>query len=293
MTISARVMPTSLSYAEAEATGRIGSGSGLIRSSASYVVEQSAFRSSSAIRAAPEVEVTGRCPASISARLPQPRRASRSELVGDPGNQADLLTGLLTHLNHKPHGPLPQLGGVPPRCWHDSNPSKDQSLQRTQGGSLLTHRGTADLARFTERQCRPCPARTHCTTTADSTRTVGSPARELRDLQLRVRAEQQTPGWKARYAVRSGVEGTNNKFAHGHGMPVPLPRTAESPPATRTHNGLRSKPTVRATHDLQRAYGDVSSAPAGPSRAGPFRPPHYGSGSGEQAAPWPGGRRRW
>ncbi|MGW7674577.1 transposase, partial [Streptomyces sp. NPDC054775] len=25
-------------------------------------------------------------------------------------------------------------------------------------------------------------------------------------------------GWKSRYAVRSGVEGTVNEFAHGHGM---------------------------------------------------------------------------
>ncbi|MBE1602900.1 transposase [Streptomyces stelliscabiei] len=31
-------------------------------------------------------------------------------------------------------------------------------------------------------------------------------------------AEQQTPEWKARYAVRSGVEGTVNESAHGHGM---------------------------------------------------------------------------
>ncbi|MFF5900898.1 transposase [Streptomyces argenteolus] len=30
--------------------------------------------------------------------------------------------------------------------------------------------------------------------------------------------EQQTPEWKARYAIRSGVEGTVNEFAHGHGM---------------------------------------------------------------------------
>ncbi|MEU2281856.1 transposase [Streptomyces sp. NPDC013178] len=51
----------------------------------------------------------------------------------------------------------------------------------------------------------------------ESTRTVGFPPRELRDLQLRVRAEQQTPEWKTRYAVRSGVE-TVNEFAHGHGM---------------------------------------------------------------------------
>jgi hypothetical protein len=40
----------------------------------------------------------------------------------------------------------------------------------------------------------------------------------LRDLQVRVRAEQHTPEWRARYAVRSGVEGTVNEFAHGHGM---------------------------------------------------------------------------
>ncbi|MFI1105833.1 transposase [Streptomyces melanogenes] len=35
---------------------------------------------------------------------------------------------------------------------------------------------------------------------------------------MRVRAEQQTPEWKARYAVRSGVEGAVNEFTHGHEM---------------------------------------------------------------------------
>ena len=52
------------------------------------------------------------------------------------------------------------------------------------------------------------------TTIADSARTVDFPPRELRDLQLRARAEQQTPARKIRYAV----EGTINEFAHGHGM---------------------------------------------------------------------------
>ncbi|MEU3049914.1 transposase [Streptomyces sp. NPDC006984] len=74
------------------------------------------------------------------------------------------------------------------------------------------------VARFTKSQCRPCPVRTCCTTTTDSARTVGFPPRELRDLQLRVRAEQQTPEWQTRYAVRSGVEGTVNELTHGHGM---------------------------------------------------------------------------
>ncbi|GGQ36725.1 hypothetical protein GCM10010266_70140 [Streptomyces griseomycini] len=74
------------------------------------------------------------------------------------------------------------------------------------------------VARFTKSRCRPCPVRSRCTSTVDSARTVGFPPRELRDLQLRVRTEQQTSRWKARYAVRSGVEGTVNEFVHGHGM---------------------------------------------------------------------------
>ena len=73
------------------------------------------------------------------------------------------------------------------------------------------------VARFTKSQCQPCPDRPRCTSSSDA-RNVGFPPQELRDLQVRVRAEQQTPEWKARYAVRSGVEGTINEFAHGHGM---------------------------------------------------------------------------
>ncbi|MFE0705260.1 transposase [Streptomyces sp. NPDC058872] len=71
------------------------------------------------------------------------------------------------------------------------------------------------VARFTKSQCQPCPARARCTTSRESHRTVGFPPRELRDLQLCVRAEQQASEWKARYAVRSGVEGTVNGFGHG------------------------------------------------------------------------------
>ncbi|WP_455356994.1 transposase [Streptomyces sp. SYSU K217416] len=74
------------------------------------------------------------------------------------------------------------------------------------------------VAKFAKGQCQPCPARTQCTTSRENVRTVGFPPRELRDLQLRVRTEQQTPEWKIRYAVRSGVEGTVSEFAHGHGM---------------------------------------------------------------------------
>ncbi|MFD1312806.1 transposase [Streptomyces kaempferi] len=94
------------------------------------------------------------------------------------------------------------------------------------------------VARFTKSQCRPCPVRTRSTTTADSARTVDFPSRELRDLQLRVRAEQQTPPWMARYAVRSGVEGTINEFAHGHGM-----RTAATEDSRKPICNMYSRPS--------------------------------------------------
>ena len=78
--------------------------------------------------------------------------------------------------------------------------------------------GPLIVARFTRGQCQPCPARAACTTSGDGKRTVGFPPRELYELQLRNRAGQQDPAWHKRYAVRSGIEGTVNEFAHGHGM---------------------------------------------------------------------------
>ncbi|HYV78060.1 MAG TPA: transposase, partial [Streptosporangiaceae bacterium] len=60
--------------------------------------------------------------------------------------------------------------------------------------------------------------RAACTTSGDGKRTVGFPPRELYELQVRNRADQQDPAWHKRYAVRSGVEGTVCELAHGHGM---------------------------------------------------------------------------
>jgi transposase len=74
------------------------------------------------------------------------------------------------------------------------------------------------VARFTKEQCQPCPARAACTTSGDGKRTVGFPPRELLELQLRNRTDQQDPAWRKRYAVRSGVEGTVCELAHGHSM---------------------------------------------------------------------------
>ncbi|MEV0293492.1 IS1182 family transposase [Nocardia sp. NPDC050710] len=74
------------------------------------------------------------------------------------------------------------------------------------------------VARFTKGQCQPCPVRSQCTSSRDSARNVGFPPRELLDLQVRARDEQQSPAWRQRYAMRSGIEGTVCEFANGHGM---------------------------------------------------------------------------
>ncbi|WP_322975474.1 transposase [Streptomyces sp. NBC_00162] len=83
---------------------------------------------------------------------------------------------------------------------------------------VLAHRGPADRGQVHQKPvpALPGPHPVHHLPRKHPHR--GLPPRELRDLQLRVRTEQQTPEWKTRYAVRSGVEGTVNEFAHGYGM---------------------------------------------------------------------------
>ncbi|MFD1662341.1 IS1182 family transposase [Streptomyces caeni] len=74
------------------------------------------------------------------------------------------------------------------------------------------------VVKFTKSQCGPCPARTRCTGSRAASRSVGFPLKDLLDLQRRTRAEQDSPSRRRIYAVRSGIEGTINEFAHGHEM---------------------------------------------------------------------------
>ncbi len=82
----------------------------------------------------------GRRPRSISACLAQVRNVSGFTPTGaDPMHrrvQRQLLL-LLTSLEHKPHGPLPQLLRILPRCWHDSTFPWDQCLHKTRGASSI------------------------------------------------------------------------------------------------------------------------------------------------------------
>ncbi|MGW2557454.1 transposase [Streptomyces sp. NPDC001635] len=139
----------------------------------------------------------------VTTRSPSPGRSGATP----PGNTVEARASpgtTSTSTTTAGRSPAPQ--GQVSQGWHGPYPTSSPTA-----APLI-------VARFAKSQCHPCPARAQCTTSRESTRTVGFPPRELRDLQLRVRAEQQTPGWKSRYAVRSGVEGTVNEFAHGHGM---------------------------------------------------------------------------
>jgi len=117
------------------------------------------------------------------------------------------------------------------------------------------------VARFTKKQCQPCPARAACTTSGDGKRTVGFPPRELYDLQIRNRADQQDPAWHKRYAVRSGIEGTACEIARGHGM---------------RHCRYRGQPKAHLQHVLTAIAVNIerlSQAPHGESTARDHRRP--------------------
>ncbi len=138
------------------------------------------------------------------------------------------------------------------------------------------------VARFTKSQCRPCPARAQGTASRESSRTMGFPPRELRDLQLRVRTEQQTPEWKTRYAgaLRSGGNRQRVRPRTGHAT-LPLPRTGKGPHPARPDRHRRQH---RAP---QRTAADRGNPPRSAGRL-PFRTTstsarHPGRSPGE---PW-------
>ena len=68
---------------------------------------------------------------------------------------------------------------------------------------------------FALADCDACPLRPQCTKASHGQwgRSLTLLSREQHEVLARQRAEQQTPGWKARYNVRAGVEGTISQAA--------------------------------------------------------------------------------
>ncbi|UKY48570.1 transposase [Streptomyces inhibens] len=165
-------------------------------------------------------------PPSVALRAP---RRWRLHLPGPPGTGSPETPGHgLRTAAGQPHPPAPperrlRPGRLPHRLPHRLRPPTGDLPQRPgQQGlaqplpDVLTHCGPTDRGAVHQGPvpALPSPHPVHQLQRERPER--GLPPRELRDLQ--VRAEQQTPDWRTRYAVRSGVEGTVNEFAHGHGM---------------------------------------------------------------------------
>ncbi|MDF2255870.1 transposase [Streptomyces ferralitis] len=63
--------------------------------------------------------------------------------------------------------------------------------------------------KFAKADCLACPARSQCTNSAERPRALALlPTRELHEIQMRNRLDQQTEEWQRRYAIRAGIEAT-------------------------------------------------------------------------------------
>jgi transposase len=76
---------------------------------------------------------------------------------------------------------------------------------------VTQHGHSAIVVEFDRWDCRACPSQTQCTTAARGFRTLTLRPREIHETTAAARAEQETATWRARYALRAGIEGTINQ----------------------------------------------------------------------------------
>jgi Transposase DDE domain len=75
--------------------------------------------------------------------------------------------------------------------------------------SPARQRGTDTIVvKFDTDTCRPCPVRTQCTTASRGGRQLTIRPRHIHQALQQARARQDTTAFKAKYALRAGVEGT-------------------------------------------------------------------------------------
>lgn len=75
--------------------------------------------------------------------------------------------------------------------------------------SPAIQRGTETIVvTFSTSDCGPCPVRDQCTTSKKKRRQLTIRPQPIQQAMDAARAEQNTPGWQTKYALRAGVEGT-------------------------------------------------------------------------------------
>ena len=73
------------------------------------------------------------------------------------------------------------------------------------------------MVRFAAAACQACPARNLCTSSRPG-RQLSLRPREVHEAVAAARAGQSSQQWKARYAIRAGVEGTMHQATHVTGI---------------------------------------------------------------------------
>jgi hypothetical protein len=99
--------------------------------------------------------------------------------------------------------------------------------QTSSSWSPATQRGTDVVVGFTRTVCRPCPARTQCTTAKRGSRLLTFYPRDLHHALAAARTQQTSQNWNDKYKLRAGVEATINqtlditgiRHARYHGHP--------------------------------------------------------------------------
>jgi transposase len=72
--------------------------------------------------------------------------------------------------------------------------------------------------KFSRTDCRLCPTRSLCTRSAEAPRHVTLRMQADHEVLQRIRVQQTTPEWKARYERRAGIEGTISQGTRAFGL---------------------------------------------------------------------------
>src|SRR3954467_10044712 len=73
-------------------------------------------------------------------------------------------------------------------------------------------------ARFSRKDCTPCPSRSRCTKSEKEPRIIALLPREQHEALRAPRREQGTEGFRSRYAARAGIEGTHEQAIRRCGL---------------------------------------------------------------------------
>jgi transposase len=84
--------------------------------------------------------------------------------------------------------------------------------------STYPKKGTVFEARFSARDCTPCPLRCRCTKAKREPRIIGLQAREHHEALQAARKQQSTAEFRLNYAGRAGIEGTHGQAVRRCGL---------------------------------------------------------------------------